>query len=332
MKIIEIQKNNCTPMYKQIVVSIEVAISTGLLKKESKLPSINKVCIAHSLSRDTVLQAYNLLKKRGIIYSVLGQGYFVKSTAIKIKHRVFLLFDELNNFKEDLYNSFLESVKDEAEVAIFFHHFNSKVFEKLVEDSIGNYTKYIIMPTYLREATSILKALPVQDVIILDQTHAELSVYPAVFQNFVMDIYLGLKKVKYRLDAYQKMVLIFQGHREPIGMKQGFENFCKEFAFEYEIISEIKNREISKGEVYVIPNDRDLVAVIQQANLQNLQMGTDFGILSYNETQLKKIIGNGITTISTDFEAMGSILAQMLFSGKKEQIENKSILWIRNSL
>ncbi len=34
------------------------------LKKDEKLPSINKVCLEFSLSRDTVLQAYEELKKR----------------------------------------------------------------------------------------------------------------------------------------------------------------------------------------------------------------------------------------------------------------------------
>ena len=37
----------------------------------------------------------------------------------------------------------------------------------------------------------------------------------------------------------------------------------------------------------------------------NLVIGKQVGIISYNETPLKKIILNGITTISTDFEAMG---------------------------
>ena len=93
-----------------------------------------------------------------------------------------------------------------------------------------------------------------------------------------------------------------------------------------------KNKEIKKGEVYVIPSDRDLVQVIEKAKLQELKLGDDYGIVSYNETPLKKIVENGITTISTDFEAMGKILAQMILKGKKEKIENKSALINRNSL
>jgi len=126
--------------------------------------------------------------------------------------------------------------------------------------------------------------------------------------------------------------MIFPGFREPVGMKIGFLKFCKDFEFSHTVIPEFKEREIKKGEVYIIPDDRDLVKVIEKAKLQNLLLGVDFGIISYNETPLKKVVENGITTISTDFVAMGKILAQMILKGKKEQIENKSTLIIRHSL
>lgn len=332
MKIISIQNNQGIPKYKQIISSIEKTIEEGKLKKDEKLPSINKVCLEFSLSRDTVLQAYEELKKRGIIYAILGKGYYIKSTVVTIKQRVFLLFEELNIFKEDLYNSILENIGKDVEVDIFFHHFNLKVFQKLINDSNGNYTKYIIMPANLIGAASIIKTLPVNEVYILDQTTAELINYPAVYQNHKDDIYQALLKGKYKLIKYKKMILIFPGYREPIGMKEGFEKFCLDFILEYEVIAEFKNREIKPEEVYIIPNDRDLVRVIEKSKLQNLKLGQDFGIISYNETTLKKVVSNGITTISTDFRAMGKIMSEMILGGKKAQIENKCALIVRNSL
>jgi DNA-binding transcriptional regulator YhcF (GntR family) len=332
MKIINIQNNQGVPKYKQIIFSIEKTIEEGHLKKDEKLPSINKVCLEFSLSRDTVLQAYEELKKRGIIYAILGKGYYIKSTEVKIKQRIFLLFEELNIFKEDLYNSFLENIGKDVQVDIFFHHFNVQVFQKLINDSNGNYTKYIIMPTNLIGAAAIIETLPVNEVYILDQTNSELNSFPAVYQNHKKDIYEGLLKAKSRLTKYKKLIMIFPGFREPLGMKIGFENFCTDFAFDHETITEFSNRVIEEGEVYVIPSDRDLVRVIEKSKLQNLKLGQDFGIISYNETPLKKVVANGITTISTNFEAMGKILAQMILKGKKEQIENKCALIIRNSL
>jgi DNA-binding transcriptional regulator YhcF (GntR family) len=332
MKIISIQNNLGVPKYKQIILSIEKAIDEERIRKGDKLPSVNKVRLAYSLSRDTVLQAYEELKKRGIIYAIPGKGYYVKSVEVTIKQRIFLLFDELNSFKEDIYNSFLKNIGKDAQVDIFFHYFNVQVFKKLITDNNGNYTKYIIMPTNLVDAATFIKTLPVNEVFILDQTNTELEAYPAIYQNHKKDIYDGLTKGKSKLSKYKKLIMIFPGFREPLGMKIGFENFCNDFSFDSEIITEFTDREIKTGEVYIIPNDRDLVRVIEKSKLQNLKLGTDFGIISYNETPLKKVVANGITTISTDFEAMGKILAQMILKGKKEQIENKCALIMRNSL
>lgn len=332
MKAIAIQNNIGLPKYKQIINAIEKAIESQDLKKDDKLPSINKICLPYNLSRDTALQAYDELKKRGIIYAIPGKGYYVKSVEITIKQKIFLLFDELNIFKEDIYNSFLKNIGKNVQVDIFFHHFNVQVFQKLINDSNGNYTKYIIMPTNLIDVVEVIKTLPVNDVIILDQTNDELKSFPAIYQNHKKDIFEGLYKGKSRLNKYKKFIMIFPGFREPLGMKIGFENFCSEYAIDYEIISEFTDNEITIGGVYIIPNDRDLVRVIEKARQQNLKLGTDFGIISYNETPLKKVVSNGITTISTDFTTMGKLLAQMVLTGKKEQIENKSALIIRNSL
>lgn len=332
MKIISIQNNLGVPKYKQIILSVEKAIEEEKLKKGDRLPSVNKVCLASSLSRDTVLQAYDKLKKRGIVYAIPGKGYYIKSVEIAIKQRIFLLFDELNIFKEDLYNSFVKNIGKNAQVDIHFHYFNVQVFKKLINDNNGNYTKYIIMPTNLIDVADSIKTLPVNEVFILDQINNELESYPAIYQNHKKDICDGLCKGKSRLNRYKKLIMIFPGFREPMGMKEGFLNFCNDYSFEYDIITEFTDREISIGEVYIIPNDRDLVRVIEKSKLQNLKLGSDFGIISYNETPLKKVVANGITTISTNFEAMGKILAQMILRGKREQIENKSALILRNSL
>ena len=219
MKIITVDNHSNLPKYRQIVFSIEAAISENRLKKNDKLPSVNKVSLEFSISRDTVLLAYDELKKRGIIYAILGKGYYVKSVEFSFEQRIFLLFDELNIFKEDIYNSFLEKMNNSAQVDIFFHHFNIEMFKKLSNESNGNYTKYIIMPTNLVGAASLIKTLPKQDVYILDQTNSDLKDYPSIHQNFVKDIYEALLKGKQLIDKYQKLILIFPGFREPLGMK-----------------------------------------------------------------------------------------------------------------
>ncbi|RLD77730.1 MAG: hypothetical protein DRJ07_14275, partial [Bacteroidetes bacterium] len=136
MDFISDKKNIDIPKYKQIVHSVEKALLDHILIKGDKLPSINSIRNKNSVSRDTILLAFNELKIRGIVQSVAGKGYYIKSENIDIKQKVFLLFDELNSFKEDLYKSFLKNLDKNIEVDIYFHHFNPDVFSKLIYDSL----------------------------------------------------------------------------------------------------------------------------------------------------------------------------------------------------
>ena len=55
------------------------------------------------------------LKEKGILLSQPGKGYYIDSIEINTTEKVFVLFDELNAFKEDLYNSFLTSLNAKAQ-------------------------------------------------------------------------------------------------------------------------------------------------------------------------------------------------------------------------
>ena len=332
MKIINIDSRKSLPKYKQIILSIETAIAEKRLKRGDHLPSINKIALEFSLSRDTVLLAYEELKKRGIIYSRLGKGYYIKSEEFTLQQRIFLLFDEFNSFKEDLYNSFIATMGSNAQIDIFFHYFSIDVFKKLVNENSGDYSKYVIMPTTLKGAAAIINTLPKNDVYILDQTNDELRDYPSIHQNFVNDMYNALTTGYDKLHKYNKLILIFPAFKQPPGMQIGFVKFCEEHSLNYEIIPDFDNHGIDVGDVYIIPNDRHLVNVIEQAKAQKLKIGRDVGVISYNDTPLKKVVENGITTISTDFNQMGKILGEMILDQNRGQIENKSKLIVRGSL
>ena len=145
-RIIHIDPKSSKPKYRQIIDSIFTAIDKRWLKKGDKIPSINQICANFNLSRDTVMVAFNELKAKGIIHSQPGKGYYIASTEIQLEEKVFVLFDELNAFKEDLYNGLMNELKGKAYVDVYFHHFNYKVFKNLIAESIGKYTSYVIMP------------------------------------------------------------------------------------------------------------------------------------------------------------------------------------------
>jgi DNA-binding transcriptional regulator YhcF (GntR family) len=332
MEIVSLQKDSGTPKYKQIVTSIENAIIDGVLKKGDKLPSLNAVKTQHALSRDTVLVAFNELKSRGIIHSVVGKGYYVSTENIEVAQKIFLLFDELNSFKEDLYNSFLQNLGDNIQVDIFFHHFNSNIFAKLINDNVGNYSSYIIMPANLTETENIIQNLPKDKVFILDQVHKGLEEYPAIYQNFEKDIFNGLYAALSRISNYQKIVLLFSDEKQPRGLLKGFQLFCNQHNLVFEVVSTITERVLEIGELYLVLDDQNLIRIIKKIKENKLILAKDIGIISYNDTMLKEVVENGITTISTDFRLMGEKLAQMILNNERVKIENPSSLIVRKSI
>lgn len=332
MSMIRVKKKIGTPKYKQIIASIEDAIISGALKKGEQLPSLNSIRDTHKLSRDTVLMAFNELKTRGIIQSVVGKGYYLINDNIEISQKVFLLFDELNSFKEDLYTSFINNLGDNIRVDTYFHHFNRDMFSKLIYENMGIYNYYVIMPANLPNTNLVLDMLPKDKVYILDQTHPELSEYSGIYQNFEKDILNNLNKALTSIQNYKKIILLFDQNRQPQGILKGFKTFCETNSIEFEIINSFQNRDLDKGEVYVIPDDKNLLIAIKKIKEKKFTLSKDIGIISYNDTLLKEIVEGGITTISTDFNDMGKRLAIMIRNKEQLQIENANNLILRNSL
>ena len=332
MSIIKVETKIALPKYKQIIASIEDAVIAGHLKKGDKLPSLNHVKYAHKISRDTVLMAFNELKNRGIIQSIAGKGYYLINDDIEVKKNIFLLFDEFNSFKEDLYNAFINQLGENIRVDIYFHHFNNSMFGKLIYENIGLYNYYVIMPANLQNTHLILDKLPKDKVYILDQTHPELSIYSGIYQNFEKDIYNNLDKAFPLIKKYKKLILLFSDDRQPQGLLKGFELFCSSNIIESEIISSLKDRCLNKGEIYIVPDDKNLLRIIKKIKETQLILSNDIGIISYNDTLLKELVEGGITTISTDFNKMGEQLAKMILNKEQIQIENTNHLILRSSL
>lgn len=122
------------------------------------------------------------------------------------------------------------------------------------------------------------------------------------------------------------------GKTKPLERYTGLRSFGRQYGFTNEYIGSVADRTIKKGEVYMVVNDRDLVDLIKQCYKQNLKLGEDFGIISYNDTPLKEVLADGITTLSTDFAKMGKTMASLINKKGIETIENDWNLIIRKSL
>lgn len=331
-RIIQIDLKSSQPKYKQIINSVYRAIEKNNLKKGDKIPSINQICSDFDLSRDTVMIAFNDLKSKGVLLSQPGKGYYVASTEIHYEEKIFVLFDEINAFKEDLYNSFITALKGKANVEIYFHHFNYKMFKNLIAESIGHYSSYIIMPATFDNTSHLLSKLPKDKVFILDRNKPELKNYAMVYQDFDSDFYDALTEGLYLIKKYRKLVFVNPGGKEPNERIKGFERFCIENKFEYQVIKSLEGARPGLYEAFFLISDRDLVQMVKLAKDYKYKLGKKFGIVSFNDTMLKEVVAGGITTISTDFVAMGKTLADIVLTRNFKQIRNPSKLIVRSSL
>ncbi|WP_317169191.1 substrate-binding domain-containing protein [Mucilaginibacter humi] len=84
--------------------------------------------------------------------------------------------------------------------------------------------------------------------------------------------------------------------------------------------------------MYINLMEDDLVELVEKIISSKLKVGEDIGVISYNETPLKKIILNGITTISTDFKMMGEKAAEMALTNTKEHLAIPFKVTLRDSL
>ncbi|MDD4190913.1 MAG: GntR family transcriptional regulator [Mangrovibacterium sp.] len=323
---IKIDKTLKTPVYQQIINSVLAHIEDGNLILGAQLPSINQVAGDYHLARETVVKAFKILQEQGIIHPVHGKGYFISSLRFHVQNRIFVLFDTFSSYKEVIYHAIQEHAGPDSFIDIYFHHYNFRVFERTIAESIGKYQSYVIIPIENDRLDEVLDMLPHEKLYLLDIKPLASSVcYSGVFQDFEQDIFHALNSVVMLCRKYRKLILVFRNQitDPPAGIVKGFSRFCKLNNFDSVVLrTPLKKQKPVKGEAYVIIDDEDLVYLVEKARDLGLTLGSDLGLVSYNETSLKKIAACGLSVISTDFAAMGKKIAEMVTGRKKEIIYN----------
>ena len=326
------------PKYLSVSAAIIHAIRDDILRCGQKLPSINELSEQYLLSRDTVEKAYKELRKQGIIESVKGKGYFIKNTDVDAPIRVLLLFNKISNYKKQIYNSFVYTLGTQAKVDLQVHHWNVQLFDSIINNSLGQYDYYVIMPHFYEQhdkAIAILNRIPKEKLILLDRDLPELTNNcSAVYQDFRKDIIDALEEAKPLLRKYEKLVYVNPTIVPyPPEIVIGFQTFCKLNDFDYSILGDMdESIPVSKKEAYVLIEETDLVNLIKICKSKNYKIGSDIGIISYNETPLKEILLDGITVISTDHEKMGQSAAALILNKQHNKIKNPFTLIHRNSI
>lgn len=316
-----IDSTSGSPKYRQIIDGIIQAIERKELSRGDVLPSVNQLYKDFALARETVIKAYAELKSQGIVESIPGKGYYVASEYVKHGLKIFLLFDALSAYKQDLYNAFKKEIGPEAILDVYFHHFNIEMFEMLLLDSIGKYGYYLVMPFAHPKISDILAKLDQTRLLngdksyflVWDREHCVAAPYSYIGQEFEMTVYACLQEALRLIKKYARFVLMMpESIHHPSETKAAFVRFCEQYGISYALIEDWEQEPVTPGTAYFVVDDSDLLHVVETCKEQRYVLGKTVGLLSYNETALKRVIGDGITVISTDFRQLGKRTAQYI--------------------
>lgn len=307
-----------TPKYLQLANNIIRAVQEGVGKEGNVLPSINELSATFDVSRDTVEKAYRLLKKKGILKSVTGKGYYITNVDTGHEFDILLLFNKLSPQKKIIYESFAGALGDAGTIDLFIYNNDYHYLKKILSKARKDYTHFVIIPQFNdnREGGyELINQLPKNRTILMNHLipHADES-FGAVYENYEEDIFNCLQALNKYIKKYTDIKLVFPGKYYPMAIIKGFVKFCTNNHYNYDVIKNIHHTPLKSGQLYLIVEDDDLVDLSEKILATTYKPGKEIGIISYNENPFKRVILNGITTISTDFEAIGKTAAEMIMN------------------
>lgn len=315
---------------KSLADGISLSIMQGQLRAGDNLLSINEASSLHKVSRDTVFKAYNELKKRGLIDSTPTKGYFVTG---EVNH-ILLLLDTYSSFKQNLYHRFVANLPENYKVDLIFHQYNERLFETIVRESIGRYSTYVVMNFSNDKFSETLNAITTNKLLLLDFGDFEKSNYSYLCQNFNESFYNCLNEGIELLHKYKKLSFVFPEEIcHPESAIDSFERFCNDNDFDFEVIKRnVDWQGVEDRTVYLCISPDDLVKIVKNADKVGLTIGSDIGLIAYNDDPVLEIIKNGISSISVDFGLMGEKAAAFVTGKQLVQEYLPTQLIIRGSL
>ncbi|MCX6936886.1 MAG: GntR family transcriptional regulator [Verrucomicrobia bacterium] len=309
--------------YRQIADVVIEAVNDGRLHKGEALPSINEVSERLGLARDTVVKAYSLLKQLGVLESAHGKAFHITTNHVDTKLRVFVLFDAFTPYKETLYRAIRHYGGADVELDIFFHHFNVPLFCKLLNDAKGRYQRYVVMPFTNPEILECLRGFDDENLLLLDRRSGfQGCKCSALVQDHDVELEKVLGQAVDYIFRYSNFTLVFpEDKNHPLEIKDAFLRFCVKNKIKAHVVEHLCVDSPLINNAYFVIEDTDLVELAKAGKARGLQLGVDFGIISYNDTSMKEIAGNGISVVSVDFAEMGRKTALWLLGEKLHTYE-----------
>lgn len=333
---IEINADSATPKYLQVKEAIVRAVHQDRIKPNTLLPSINEMSYCLKISRDTVERGYKRLKEIGMLGSIPGKGFYIKADNGHPNLRIFLLFNELNDQTKKVYDALAEALQGMAFIELYSYNNSYPLFEDLIRRRRDDYTHYVIIPPLAAEEDTLqacIQTLPQEKVILIGNRQPSLKANHAVVnEDLEKNIYEALEKELSRVLKYKTIKVLVPADHYPEDLVNGINRFATFYGLTCETTQTIDRQSIHAGDLFIQIVENDLVTLIGEIQARGLLIGKQVGIISCTENVYKKLLLDGITTVSTDFHFLGKEAARLITQKIHDRIDTPFSMQVRNSL
>jgi DNA-binding transcriptional regulator YhcF (GntR family) len=323
-----INEDGAEPKYIQISNRIRELIVGGELSLGSRLPSINHIIESFSVSRDTVVKAYQDLKNRGIVESSPCKAYFVRNIFIQenLKHVVFLA-DEMTPYKEKIYHGLVDCLPSGYFVDPICHGNRFDLLQVAYERyrDMTNVVAMLVIPTSSQNNDAdYFQYVNPGKLLFVDRKIEGLRL-PAVYQDFTEGFYKGLMDEREILAKYDRLTFLTRYCTDAIieQMKEGLMRFSEMAGKAFRHLrtpfteQEIRGKvEPCAGDLFVILDDLLLIETLSACKAHNLVPGKDVGIIAINDGPFFEHLPIPISVLTTDFYQMGIAAASFVTTGR----------------
>lgn len=254
--------------------------------------------------------------------------------------KVLLVFNKLSDFKDKIYQSFLEKLGEKAHVDVYVHQvtpLSTQHFDQVIRERISEYDHVAVLlhSSYLHEdVLKTLNSIPKEKLLILDKRNEFIrGEYACVYHDFEEGIHRIFTEMNNSLSKYQTINLVVnESNSIAKSLEDGIQKFAKQYSFDFHVIKEIKEEVVKPNQVFLILSEQGLADILKLCTKLQLSLGKNIGIISYNETPLKEVLFGGISVVTINYEELGRQAADLILQHKKEHIKTPIRFIQRNSL
>jgi DNA-binding transcriptional regulator YhcF (GntR family) len=315
------------PKFLQIADRVRELIDSGALKLGDRLPSVNQVISHFSVSRDTAVKAYQVLKDKGIIETTPHLACFVSNVLIRDdQKKVLFLTDAMTPYKQRIYYGLIDTLPPGYYIDVMAHSDDFDLLKHIYEkySQLDSCAACLIIPTAAQNhEREYFRYINPGKLLFLDRPVQGVR-HPAVWQDFNNGFRRALEEKGSLLKKYRRLVFLTKFFTNPIieEMKTGLEGFSEAAGLDFiHRHTMFTDREIQgkaapeNGDLFVVLDDNLLLETLAECRQSGLVPGRDTGIMVINEGPFYSQLSVPVSVLSADFYAMGIAAARFVTTG-----------------